>query len=478
MHVPEAIVGRVLRFGVGVAAAGSAVYVAKRPGTVPLSRSLARWLANHAPVRVGFRLAAKSGDPLARMVTDPAIRADPHPYYDELRAEPVVGGKTSAVTARHRIVGDVLRNPAFKAGLPYEELPAPMRLLLKWGEDPSLVNPIDRPSMILMNGPEHLVYRRLAMKAFTARAIEGLRTHIEQIADDLLDAMAAMTARGEDVDLVRDYADVLPVLVIADILGVPVSMRPQFREWATQMVSGADFGVSFREARHSEEGIRALGDWMLGHLQSLRENPGDNLLSTMIAAADSERRDGVQIDDRGLGANAGLLLLAGFETTVNLIGNGVDLMLRHPDQLAQLQAQPSLWANAVEEILRYASPVQNSFRYPGEDVEVHGVAMRRGQYLVLALAGANRDPEVFEDPHRFDVTRHNAKDHLAFAIGPHFCLGAALARMEGEVALRKLFERFPGLTARGEGRRRPTRLLYGFAELPVELGPVEALAGV
>lgn len=473
--------GRAVRIGVGAAALGGGAVLARRsgPAAVPVSRSLARWLVNHAPVRVGFKLAAKGGDPLARMITDQAVLADPHPYYDEVRATPVVGGKLAAVTSRHSVISEVLRAPEWQSGIPYELAPAPMRLLLKWGEDPSLINPMDRPSMILLNGPEHLVYRRLAMKAFTARAIEGLRPHIEEIADHLLDAMAERAARGEDVDLVRDYADVLPVLVIADILGVPVSMRPQFREWATHMVFAADMGVSFRDVRYAEAATRALGDWLLGHLQSLRENPGANLLSTMVAAAEEERRDGVHIDERGLAANAGLLLLAGFETTVNLVGNGVDLMLRHPDQLARLQAEPGLWPNAVEEVLRYASPLQNSFRYRATDAELHGVPMRKGQYLVLALAGANRDPAVFENPHVFDVARRNAKDHLAFAIGPHFCLGAALARMEGEIALRKLFERFPNLAARGAGRRRPTRLLYGFAELPVELDPVrEALARV
>ncbi|MGQ0846670.1 MAG: cytochrome P450 [Sporichthyaceae bacterium] len=474
--------GRALKAGIGASVLGAA-YLARRsaPTTVPASRSLARWLVNHAPVRVGFKLAAKSGDPLARMVSDPDLRANPHPFYDELRSAPLVGGKLAAVTTRHSVVSEILRDPTSMSGMPYEVAPAPMRLLLKWGEDETLANPMDRPSMILLNGPQHLVYRRLAMKAFTPRAIEALRTHVERIADDLLDAMQVKASRGGAVDVVSDYADVLPVLVIADILGVPIEMRPQFRDWATQMVFAADMGVSFRDARYAERATRELGDWLLGHLQALRENPGDNLLSTMVAAADRERRDGVVVDERGLAANSGLLLLAGFETTVNLVGNGVDLILRHPEQLARLQAQPELWSNAVEEVLRYASPLQNSFRYRATDSELHGVPLRKGQYLVLALAGANRDPEVFENPHAFDVARSNAKDHLAFAVGAHFCLGAALARMEGEIALRKLFERFPHLAARGEGRRRPTRLLYGFAELPVNLGPTreaEALAGV
>lgn len=462
--------GRAVRIGV-VAAVGSAGYLTRRAGPVMLPglRSRARWLVNHAPARMAFKAAARRGEPMARLLSDPAVLADPHPYYDELRAAgPVVGGRLAAVTARHDVTIEVLRDPRSMSGLPYEVAPAPMRMLLRFGEDPGLLNPLDRPSMVLSNGPEHLVYRRLAMKAFTARAIDALHLHVEQIADDLLDAMEEKARRGQLCDVVDDLADVLPVLVIAEILGVPISMRPQFRSWATAMVAAADMGVSYGTARTAERAIRELGDWMLEHLRALRAEPGDNLLSRMVAAAEVERRDGTQVDERGLAVNAALLLFAGFETTVNLIGNGVDLMLRHPDQLARLQHDPALWPNAVEEILRYASPVQNVFRYWTSDTELHGTALRRGTYLVMALGAANRDPAVFSHPHSFDVARPNAKEHLAFAIGPHFCVGAALARMEGEIALRRLFERFGDLSAAGQARRRPTRLLSGFAQLPVQ----------
>lgn len=433
------------------------------------ARSRTRWLLNHAPARVLFKPAALGGDPLARLFTDHAVLADPHPYYDQVRAAaPVVKGSLAAVTARHDVTTAVLRDPTSRAGPPHDMAGAPLRLLLRFSEDPTLLNPFDRPAMGFSNGPEHLVYRRLAMKAFTARAIDALHPHVAQVADDLIDAMAAKSRRGQPCDVVDELAYELPLLMIAEVLGVPNSMRPQFRAWAAAIVAGAEMGVSYPVARSGDRAIRELGDWMLEHLRLLRAEPADNLLSRMLAAAEVDRRDGVQVSERGLAVNAMLMLFAGFETTVNLIGNGIDLMLRHPNQLAQLRHDPELWANAVEEILRYSSPTRVVFRHWRSDTELHGVALRRGTYLVLIPGAANRDPAVFSRPHSFEVARPNAKDHLAFGFGPHHCIGAALARMEGTIALRKLFERFPDLSAAGQARRRPTPLLLGFEQLPVQ----------
>jgi cytochrome P450 len=164
-----------------------------------------------------------------------------------------------------------------------------------------------------------------------------------------------------------------------------------------------------------------------------------------------------------------LLLAAGFETTVNLIGNGVGLLTAHPEQLALLRAEPQRWPRAVDEVLRVDSPVQRTGRVAQRDTKVAGEQFRPNQVVILMLGGANRDPAVFPDPDRFDVTRPNAGDHLAFSSGAHFCLGAALARMEGEVGLRALFDRFPDLALAGPPRRRPTRVLRGYASMPVRL---------
>lgn len=185
-------------------------------------------------------------------------------------------------------------------------------------------------------------------------------------------------------------------------------------------------------------------------------------MSTLVSAG--------ELDDYALKATASLLMGAGFETTVNLIGNGVVQLLANPDQLDRLRAEPDLWPNAVEEVLRIDSPVQTTARTALEDLELDGEQLRRGHTVVLSLAGANRDPKVFADPDRFDVTRANAKEHLSFSNGIHVCLGASLARMEGVYALRALFERFPDLALDGTPRRRRLFTLHGYEHMPVRLG--------
>jgi cytochrome P450 len=215
-----------------------------------------------------------------------------------------------------------------------------------------------------------------------------------------------------------------------------------------------------------EAALAQFDTWLGAHLEQLRATPGDDLLSQLVAA----REDGIGLEERELKATAGLVLAAGFETTVNLLGNGVALLQAHRDQLAHLQERPEMWPNAVDEILRLDPPVLLTGRSALRDTVVGGVAVRSGAMVTTLLAAANRDPETFEDPSRFDVTRANAKEHVSFSAGRHFCLGAALARMEGEVGLRLLFERYPDLRTLAGSRRRGTRILRGYATLPVHLG--------
>jgi hypothetical protein len=203
---------------------------------------------------------------------------------------------------------------------------------------------------------------------------------------------------------------------------------------------------------------------MTEHLRRLRADPGDDLLSQLVTVADD---DGSRLSERELVSTALLVLAAGFETTVNLIANGSRLLFDHPDQRERLAADPALWPTAVDEVLRVESPVSRTARRARRDTEMAGREIPAGSLVVTVLAGANRDPEVFTDPARFDVGRENAREHLAFSSGIHYCLGAALARMEGEVALRALFERFPDLAPAGEARRRPTRILRGYEAMPV-----------
>jgi cytochrome P450 len=204
---------------------------------------------------------------------------------------------------------------------------------------------------------------------------------------------------------------------------------------------------------------------MVDHFRRLRDNPGDDLLSQLVQVQDAEGG----LTELELAGTAMLLLGAGFETTVNLIGNGTVQLLRHPEQLARLREDAELWPNAVEEILRYDSPVQRTARVAMADTEVAGQTVREGSLVACLLGGANRDPDVFSDPHAFDVGRPNARDHLAFSAGVHFCLGAALARMEGVIGLQALFDRFPDLALAGEPHRRGTRVLRGFDRIPVRL---------
>jgi cytochrome P450 len=234
-----------------------------------------------------------------------------------------------------------------------------------------------------------------------------------------------------------------------------------------------DLGLSWRQFRRVEAALAGFDRWLSEHIARLRTRPGDDLLSQLVAAAE----DGVGLTDRELKAIAGLVLAAGFETTVNLLGNGARLLHDHRDQLALLRADPRLWPNAVDEILRIDPPVLLTGRTATRRTRVAGVDVPAGALVTTVLAAANRDPDVFAEPEVFDVTRPNAKEHVSFSAGRHFCLGAALARMEGEVGLRMLFDRYPDLAILPGGRRRDTRILRGYASLPVSLhGPVDDLS--
>ena len=272
--------------------------------------------------------------------------------------------------------------------------------------------------------------------------------------------------RVERVDVVDLYCSQLPVTVIGDILGVPDHDRPRILEFGELAAPSLDIGLSWEQYLSVERGLDGFNAWLARHLGHLKRHPGDDLMSQIIQAGD----DGTRLNDEELRATAGLVLAAGFETTVNLLGNGIRILLEHPDQLALLLEDPELWPGAVEEILRLESPVQLSARIARVDTEVAGHRVLAGEPVILYLAGANRDPQVFIDPHRFDVTRENAGKHLSFSGGRHFCLGAALARAEGEVGLRTFFERYPHARLDGAGSRRDTRVLRGWSTLPIRLG--------
>jgi cytochrome P450 len=364
------------------------------------------------------------------------------------------------MTVDHAVVREVLVSNDFQSGVPGRAGNWLGRVAQRTA--PRTIHPIEPPSLLVTEPPDHTRYRKLVSRVFTARAVEDLRARTQQIADQLLDDLDP----SGPVDLVEAYCSLLPVTVIAEILGVPEEDRARVLAFGTAAAPSLDLGLSWRQHKEVEAGLVSFDRWLTGHLDRLRREPGDNLLSKLVAASDDE---GV-LSELELKSTAGLVLAAGFETTVNLLGNGIALLTEHRDQLDRLRADPGLWPNAVDEVLRLDPPVLLTGRICARDTEVAGIPVRAGALVTTLLAGANRDPQVFDDPLRFDVGRDNAREHVSFSAGRHRCLGASLARMEGEVGLRTLFERHPDLTLLPGAHRRPTRILRGYEVLPARLG--------
>ena len=428
----------------------------------------ARWALTHGLIRVALRREVRRGNVNAKLLTDPQVRLDPYPHYESMRTdEPFAAGFSGKMTLRHDVATEVLRSDAFGTAS-FGGVPAPIRRVLAASASGAARSIIEPPSMLAVDPPDHSRYRKLVTRAFTARAVKALRDRTEEVAVELLDGLDRRATSNQPVDLVRHYAAQLPVIVICEILGAPTSMREQFLTWGDAAATSLDPGMSRQQFLTAQRGVDALLNWLRGHFETLRRNPGQNVLSSLVNATDS---DGEQLTETELLATALLVLAAGFETTVNLIGNGVALLQEHPDQRALLAEQPSLWPNAVDEMLRLDSPVQRTARRALRDTEVAGVPVHREELVVTLLGAANRDPVMFTDPDKFDVTRDNAAKHLAFSSGIHYCLGASLAKMEGEVALQALYDRYPNLTLAGQPHRRPTSNLRGFDRMPAALAP-------
>ncbi|RZQ59396.1 cytochrome P450 family protein [Amycolatopsis suaedae] len=312
--------------------------------------------------------------------------------------------------------------------------------------------------MLNSDPPQHTRLRKLVNTAFTGRRVAALRPRVEQITEELLDAMAGR----DEVDLLEAFALPLPITVICELLGVPDMDRDRFRTWSNTMLSSGP-------RDEVQQSSVLLAGYLAELIEHKRRTPGDDLMTSLIEASD----DGDRLSEGELISMAFLLLVAGHDTTVNLIGNGVLALLRHPDQLAALRADPGLLPGAVEEFLRYDGPVNiATLRFTKESIEVGGVAIPEGEFVLISLLGANRDAERFADPHSLDVTRQ-AGGHLAFGHGIHYCLGAPLARLEGEIAFGGLVRRFPGLAlAAAPGERlhwRRSTLMHGLERLPVRL---------
>lgn len=325
---------------------------------------------------------------------------------------------------------------------------------------------MQRRWILFKDQPDHTRLRTLVHKAFTPRMIEHLRGHIETITTDLIDALAE---KGE-FDLIEDFALPLPVTVIAEMLGVPIEDQPMFKGWSDHLAGTLDLTDDARVFDRAADATVEFYAYFKELAQKRRIDPQEDLLSALVQAEE----DGDKLDEDELIATCILLLIAGHETTVNLIGNGVNALLDFPDQYALLHnvldtERDALIKSATEEFLRYDSPAQLSRRWVLDDFEYNGLTFKQGQQVALAFGAANRDPERFENPDALDIQRENNK-HMAFGAGIHFCLGAPLARMEGQIAFDHLTRRFETIERAGDPIRRPAYVLRGFSSLPVRMG--------
>lgn len=389
--------------------------------------------------RAALRWWSLRGDDTATIVLGDRS-ADPFPLYERLRARgPLVRSAMGVWTATgHGLCKAVLRDPRFRVEAP---------------QDGALLD----LSLLEIEAPDHTRLRKLAAHAFRPRLMAAYRSRTEAVAARLLDDL---DPRGDD--LVERFAWPLPITVISDLLGVDGVDHETFARWGRtvgQALSGITSARQAHEVASADDDLEMLFTELM---RRRRAEPRDDLVSSLVAA-----HDGGGLTARELVSLCGLLLVAGFETTVNLIGSGVHQLLEHPEQWAALVADPDLATGAVEEVLRHQSPVQATTRVAREDVELAGVPLPAGSVVALLIGAANRDPEVFGEPHRFSLSRPEAREHLAFSGGAHYCLGAALARMEGEVALRAVAARFPGLRRTGPARHREGFTLRGLVELPV-----------
>jgi cytochrome P450 len=392
------------------------------------------------------------------------FQADPYPTYARIREEsPVLplarGPLRFVLLSRYDDCVAVLRDPRFSA----MKFPEGLVTLALHGPDPDLASLARVVSnvMLVKDGPDHARLRGLVNKAFTPRVVEALRDRIETLVQELLDE----ADRRGGLELIHDFASPLPVAVIAELLGLPARDRRQVKTWSDALVPVLDGTLRDAHLATVASAASEFRAYLKDVVEQRRKDPGDDLLSGMIAA--HEHDDALTEDE--LLASAILLLGAGHETTTNLIGNGMLALLRHPAELARLGRDRSLVKGAVEELLRFDSPVQTTSRVAKEDVEIRDVRIPAGIEVNTLIGSANRDPAQFPEPDRLDLGRADVR-HLAFGHGPHFCLGASLARLEAQIAFERLLHRFPKIEQSAEPRHKPGLVLRGLEELRLEVG--------
>jgi len=397
---------------------------------------------------------------LAAIIRDPAIRTNPHPTYHRLRSEtPILRlAQGEFLLTRWDDCEAVLRDTRFSShpGHRISDLPMEQRTIREQAAASG-----DVSTLLFMDPPDHTRIRSLVSKAFTPRRIEALRPHIAGISSAILDR-AAETGH---LDVVQDLGYELPVTVICELLGVPLEDRHMFGPWANDASRLLDGDTLSPEQNNA--GLLAMMQFVQyfnGLFEERRARPTDDLVSALLAVEEA----GEKLSEEELRSIVVLLFIAGHETTMNLIGNGTAALLAHPDQLARLRSDPNLIGGAVEEMLRYDGPVHLTGRTATCDIEVAGVTIPKGQAAITLLAAANRDPARFDRPDDLDIARSDPR-HLTFSHGIHYCLGAALARVEGQVAILNLVQRFERLELTAEPLYRDHFILRGLTALEVDV---------
>jgi cytochrome P450 len=422
------------------------------------------------PRKTGMIRSMNGVDPSTIVAPDLAnsrFKADPYPFYARLRAEaPVWGttlpdGRIAWLVTRYEDVARVLKDDTF-AKDKLNAMDSEQRAKTPWV--PGFLKPLER-NMLDLDDPDHARLRALVSKAFTPRLIERLRGRIEVLCEELLDAMERKRRRKGGAELVADYALPLPATVIAELLGVPAEDHARFHRWSNRVVSVS----SKRDMLRAVPAALSFVRYLRNLVERRRADPRDDLITALIQAEEA----GDKLSKDELLAMAFLLLVAGHETTVNLISSGTLALLEHPEQMKRLRHEPLLVKPAVEELLRYTSPVEMATeRYAREEVEIKGTTIPRGELVLAVLGSANRDERHFEDPDVLNLAR-DPNRHLAFGRGGvHHCLGAPLARMEGQIATSAFLRRFPEArlaVAPQSLRWRRGVFLRGLQKLPLAL---------
>ena len=391
---------------------------------------------------------------------DPEAHKDPYPQYRRLREHaPMLRGPLGYwVLSRYADIAAVLRDPRFGVGVDEASL-----MLAMTQDGPGIATMVELSRwMLFRDPPDHTRLRGLVSKAFTPRALEAVRPRVVEIVKGLVDNIAG---RGE-ADLITDLALPLPVTVISELLGLPIEDHAQAREWAEAIAQALDPVVTEEHATRADRAVAGLAAYIGGVVAERRRDPGPDLLSRLIEAEDGAGH----LSEAELISTVSLLFGAGHETTRNLIGNGMLALLRNPGELLRLREDPSLIRSAVEELLRYDSPVQLAGRGARADVVIGGERIAAGEPMMLLIGAANRDPAQFPDPDRLDIGRQDVK-MLSFGGGIHFCLGAMLARTEAQVAIGTLLARVAHIELATEDLAwRPHITLRGLSSLPVRVG--------